>query len=252
MANSTIPTVDVSPFLKEGDENGKKRAIEVINQACYEYGFFRITNHGVPLGLMNQALDMCKEFFEYPDEEKLKSGPRSGGLLPAGYNRQPPHSADKNEYLVVCSPNSNVNVYPQNPPQFRKVLEDMFLKLTKMGLLVESILNECLGLPPNFLEEYNSDRSWDLMVAHRYFPATETENNGIAEHEDGNCFTFVFQDEVGGLEVCKNKEWIPLTPVQGTIVVNIGDVIQQQQNEEFNSQSGENKGKKPMLVRLFL
>lgn len=51
-----------------------------------------------------------------------------------------------------------------------------------------------------------------LMGSHCYFPATETENNGIAEHEDGNCFTFVFQDDVGGLEVCKNKEWIPIIP----------------------------------------
>lgn len=64
------------------------------------------------------------------------------------------------------------------------------------------------------------------MVALRYFPATETENNGITEHEDGNCFTFVVQDEAGGLEVNKNGEWIPVIPEEGKIVVNVGDVIQ--------------------------
>ncbi|PON57350.1 Isopenicillin N synthase-like [Parasponia andersonii] len=123
-------------------------------------------------------------------------------------------------------PDSNFNVYPQNPPQLREVLEDIFLKLTKIGLLLESILNECLGLPPNFLKVYNCDRSWDFMAALRYFPATESESNGITEHEDANCITFVFQDEVGGLEVRKNKEWIPVIPIQGTIVVSLGDVIQ--------------------------
>ena len=64
------------------------------------------------------------------------------------------------------------------------------------------------------------------MAALRYFPATETENNGITEHEDGNCVTFVFQDQVGGLKVRKNGEWILITPAQGTLVVNIGDVMQ--------------------------
>lgn len=64
------------------------------------------------------------------------------------------------------------------------------------------------------------------MVAFRYFPATEIENNGITEHEDGNCITFVFQDQTGGLEVRKNGKWIPLTPEEGTLVVNLGDAIQ--------------------------
>lgn len=66
------------------------------------------------------------------------------------------------------------------------------------------------------------------MTALRYFQTDdETENsNGLSEHEDGNCITFVIQDEVGGLQVRKNGEWIPVTPIQGTIVVNISDVIQ--------------------------
>lgn len=87
-------------------------------------------------------------------------------------------------------------------------------------------MNDCLGLPADYLKEYNRDRSWDFMVALRYFPATETENNGIVEHEDGNVVTFVIQDEVGGLEVKKDGEWIPVVPIQGNIVVNLGDVIQ--------------------------
>lgn len=105
-------------------------------------------------------------------------------------------------------------------------MEEIFSYLIKTSFIIESILNECLGLPPNFLKEFNHDRSWDFMVALRYFPATENENNGITEHEDGNWFTFVFQDEAGGLEVRKNGKWIPVTPAKHNIVVNVGDVIQ--------------------------
>ncbi|MCL7047801.1 hypothetical protein MKW94_008246 [Papaver nudicaule] len=92
--------------------------------------------------------------------------------------------------------------------------------------VVEAIFNECLDLPPNFLHEYNLDRSWDFMVSLSYSPATETESNGLSEHQDGNCFTFVLQDDVGGLEVLKDGGWIPVIPIEGSIIVNIGDAIQ--------------------------
>ncbi|XP_021651748.2 flavonol synthase/flavanone 3-hydroxylase isoform X1 [Hevea brasiliensis] len=235
MDKSSIPTIDLSPFFREGDEDGKKKAMETITQACTEYGFFQIENHGVPLDLMNQALELSKKFFDFPDEEKRKSSPNSGAPLPAGYSRQPDHSPDKNEYVLVFPPGSSFNFYPTNPHGFRDVLEEIFSYLVKTGFLIESILNVCLGLSPNFLKEFNHDRSWDFMAALRYFPATENENNGITEHEDGNCFTFVFQDEAGGLEVRKNGEWIPVTPIKHTIVVNVSDVVQVLSNKKFKS-----------------
>ncbi|XVF09093.1 hypothetical protein REPUB_Repub07fG0061400 [Reevesia pubescens] len=226
MADPLIPTVDLSPFFREDDEDGKRKAMEVITKACSEYGFFQIENHGVPINLLQRALELSRIFFEHPAEEKLKSSPASNAPLPAGYNTQPQHSPDKSEYLLMFPPGSSFNVVPHNPPDFKQVLEDVFSNFTKTGLLVESIVNHCLALPTNFLKEFNHDRSWDFMVALRYFPATEIENNGLTEHEDANCFTFVFQDEAGGLEVCKDGKWIPVIPAQDTLVVNISDVIQ--------------------------
>ncbi|KAA8540958.1 hypothetical protein F0562_024904 [Nyssa sinensis] len=237
MANSIIPTIDLSPFFKDAGDDVKKKAMDIIGQACSEYGFFQVVNHGVPLGLMSQAMELSKTFFGCPGLEKFKSSPGPGAPLPAGYSKQPDHSADKNEYLLMFPPGSSFNVFPSDPPEFREVLEEMFISFAKLGQLVDSIINECLGLPPNFLKEYNHDRSWDFMVALRYFPATETENNGISEHEDGNCITFVVQDEVGGLEVCKNGEWIPVIPTEGSLVVNLGDVIQVLSNNKFKSAS---------------
>ncbi|XP_022850798.1 flavonol synthase/flavanone 3-hydroxylase-like isoform X2 [Olea europaea var. sylvestris] len=226
MENLDIPTVDFSPFFTDSDEDGKKNAVGIIKEACSNYGFFQIFNHGIPRDLINRALKFSGTFFALPDEEKVKYIRGLGAPLPAGYNKQPEHSADKNEYLLMFPPRSTFNVLPSNPPEFREVLEELFTYFARTGELIERILNDCLGLPPNFLKEFNNDRSWDFMVALRYFPATGTENNGLSEHEDGNCVTFVIQDEVGGLEVRKDGEWIPVIPAEGSVVVNIGDVIQ--------------------------
>lgn len=111
-------------------------------------------------------------------------------------------------------------------PISRAALEDMFTHFTKTGELIQSILNDYLGLPENFLKEQNQDRSWDWMNIKHYFPAKEAGSIGISSHKDGNAITFVLQDEVGGLEFFRDGHWIPIPPSPGSLVVNVGDVIQ--------------------------
>lgn len=116
-----IPTVDLSPFFTEsGDDAGKKAAaMEAITEACKSCGFFQIVNHGIPVKLMQQALELSREFFSLPDDAKLKCSPAGEAPLPAGYNKQPEHSPDKNEYLLMFPPGSSCNVYPQHHPSMR-------------------------------------------------------------------------------------------------------------------------------------
>ncbi|RLM73448.1 flavonol synthase/flavanone 3-hydroxylase-like [Panicum miliaceum] len=233
-ASGALPVVDLVPFLT-GDEGGIARATEAVREACRTHGFFRAVNHGVLAELLARALELSAAFFALPDEEKAKvrSAAGSEAPLPAGYGRQPAHSTDKSEYLVVFDSKLGFNVYPAEPAGFRETVEECHSKLTELGLLIQEILNECMGLPPGFLRGYNDDRGFDLMAAKRYFPATEEENVGFSAHEDGNCITFIFRDGVGGLEVLKDEHWVPAEPVDGSIVVNIGDVIQVLSKDKF-------------------
>ncbi|KAK3031748.1 hypothetical protein RJ639_036628 [Escallonia herrerae] len=105
MTNSTIPTVDLSPFFCEGNEEGKNKARKMLSQGCSEYGVFQVVNHGVPLGL----LSTLKTFFAYPAEEKHKISPDPLALFPACYNQ----SRDKlKEDFFMCSPSTTYNVFP--------------------------------------------------------------------------------------------------------------------------------------------
>lgn len=238
MATPRIPTGDLSCFFSgEGHEDEKQRAKDIITEACSEYGFFRIVNHGIPLSLLNRGLELYTKFFECSVEEKLKyrSEDRSHRPLPAGYDRPPEQSVNKNEYFTTFQSEYSGNVYPEDQPEFRKVTEEIFGQFTKTGFLIESIVNDCLGLPPNFLHEYNNDRSWDSLVALRYLPATDIGNTGLGAHQDANVITFLYQDQIGGLEVLKDGEWIPLPPSEESLIVNIGDVVQVLSNNKFRS-----------------
>ncbi|KAK1685825.1 hypothetical protein QYE76_046673 [Lolium multiflorum] len=241
-SDGALPVVDLAPFFLAGVgdvDAARARVTEAVREACMSTGFFRVVNHGLPTELMARALELSAAFFALPDEEKAKvrlAEGSSSAPLPAGYARQPAHSADKNEYLLVFNPELWLNVYPAEPAGFRNALEECYAKLTALGLLIQDILNECMGLPPGFLAEYNADRNFDFLTPLRYFPATSAEEtNGICAHEDGNLVTFVLQDDVGGLEVHRSDGWVPAEPVEGTIIANIGDIVQVLSNNKFKS-----------------
>ncbi|KAK1685827.1 hypothetical protein QYE76_046675 [Lolium multiflorum] len=239
--SSTIPTVDLAPFFVDDKKDGvaRARATEVVREACQSSGFFRVVNHGVPRELMARALELQALFFALPDEEKAKVRPAEGTTsppFPAGHARQPTHSVDKNELLLVLHPKLWLNLYPAEPAGFREALVECHSKLTELALLIQELLNECMGLPAGFLREYNDDRTFDFMSARHSFPATKEENTGTRPHQDISCISFVVQDSVGGLEVLgPDGDWAPVEPVEGSIVVNIGDVVQVLSNGKFRS-----------------
>ena len=59
---------------------------------------------------------------------------------------------------------------------------------------------------------------------------------GVAPHTDYGVLTVLWQDKEGGLEV-KNLDgdWIPAPPIDGTFVINIGDLLQRWTNDRYVS-----------------
>ncbi|RAK78979.1 isopenicillin N synthase family dioxygenase [Aspergillus fijiensis CBS 313.89] len=66
--STTIPTIDLSPYLTTSDSNDPKKAtvIAAIREACKTTGFFRITHHGVSPLLQSDLLTAAKHFFALP------------------------------------------------------------------------------------------------------------------------------------------------------------------------------------------
>ena len=58
------------------------------------------------------------------------------------------------------------------------------------------------------------------------YPKTPVGGVGVGEHTDLGFLTILNQDMVGGLEVKVGEEWIKVVPEQGTLVINIGDMME--------------------------
>ncbi|CAI9098823.1 OLC1v1035539C1 [Oldenlandia corymbosa var. corymbosa] len=243
VANSaySLAVVDLAPFFnKEVDEeDGKNRklvVVEEISKACTECGFFQVVNHGIPLELLKQTLDAYRAFFDLSNEEKHKLVPNPRVPTPAsGYFRSPDLKKEGNEHFLIRSPQLGLNSYPKCLPRFQGSLEEIYPSFLKLASVMESIINDSLGFPPNFLKEYNRERDYDFLLGLHYFPATGTETVGKSAHEDTSCVSILYQDDVGGLQVCHNGRWISVPPIEGALVVNIGEVLRVLSNDRFKS-----------------
>ncbi|KAH6913000.1 Clavaminate synthase-like protein [Coprinopsis sp. MPI-PUGE-AT-0042] len=59
---------------------------------------------------------------------------------------------------------------------------------------------------------------------------------GIGAHTDYECFTILWQDPSGGLQVQNTSgKWIDAVPITGTLVVNLGDQFARWTNNVFKS-----------------
>ena len=57
---------------------------------------------------------------------------------------------------------------------------------------------------------------------------------GIGAHSDYGALTILAQDDVGGLQVMnRDGDWVEASPLPGTFVINIGDLIQRLTNDIY-------------------
>lgn len=72
-----------------------------------------------------------------------------------------------------------------------------------------------LSLPTGFLRVY------------RYLRCPMADQMlGIDVHTDSSVLSILHQDDVGGLQVYKDGEWLDAKPIPNTLIVNIGDMMQ--------------------------
>lgn len=81
-------------------------------------------------------------------------------------------------------------------------------------------VSECLSLPPDTFEKFKGNM--DRLKFIKY-PQAPPDSQGVGPHKDSTgLFTFLSQDDTGGLQVLnKNGEWIDAPPIEGSLVVNI-------------------------------
>uniref|UniRef100_A0A2N9IY05 Fe2OG dioxygenase domain-containing protein n=1 Tax=Fagus sylvatica TaxID=28930 RepID=A0A2N9IY05_FAGSY len=169
----TIPVIDLSLF---NTPNKRHQLVEQIREATSTWGFFQVINHGIPISVLDETINAIKAFHNEPHEVKSKL-----------YNRENERNGVMKE-IVAWELHAS------------KVAEAL-LELLSEGLGVEAERFKKLG----FLDG-------KLLVGHCYPYCPEPDLTlGITSHTDSG-LTVLLQNQVGGLQVKHDDEWVDVEP----------------------------------------
>lgn len=102
----------------------------------------------------------------------------------------------------------------------QNLVDNYLAKIDDLAQKFVRLVAECLSLPPHTFDGFKGNMSRLKFV--KYPPAAQN-SQGVGPHKDSaGLFTFLSQDNTGGLQVLnKNGEWIDVPPIEGSLVVNI-------------------------------
>jgi len=248
-----IPVIDIAG-LHGGGAADLARIGQELRRAAETVGFFYIRNHGIPAELIERTVAVSKAFFRRPIEDKrqvmIKAGHR--GFLEIGEAKMAgQRKIDFKESFIwgaefaendpgypiesgVLAPNR----WPAFQPEMATVLGDFLGQANACGRKMLMAFAAALDIAPDyFVRRFDKPISRGALVYYPpQAPGSGLDQYGVSPHTDYGCLTLVWQDEVGGLRVLgRGGQWLKASPIEGTLVVNVGDLLARWTNDRFRS-----------------
>ncbi|KAI0007389.1 Clavaminate synthase-like protein [Xylariaceae sp. FL0662B] len=263
-----IPVLDLALMFSSEISDHKQVAFR-IRSAAVNNGFFYIKNHGISEEVIAQCKRQVINFMRQPQEKKDLVDSQRNSKYYNGYighrkaQISPSESADVREsFAFRYSPELD----PDHPMDISEVPEEV-----KTWIRGEDFVWQGTAHLPNFKKDCLAYWGGCLTLARRlvrmfalsldleedywddkttypgadgvfnYYPPRsqeETEKTfvGLGSHTDLQLFTLLWQDNVGGLQILtKEGQWLKAPPIEGTLVVNIGDFMMRLCNDTYKS-----------------
>ncbi|CAH8359637.1 unnamed protein product [Eruca vesicaria subsp. sativa] len=233
-----IPVVDLNSLFS-GNEEEKER----ISEACREFGFFQVINHGVRPELMEAAREAWRSFFNLPVEAKevYSNSPSTYEGYGSRLGVEKGAILDWNDYyflhylpLVL----KDLNKWPSLPSNIREVMDEYGEELVKLGEILARVLSSNLGLKEEQLQEAFGGEDVGACMRVNYYPKCPRPELalGLSPHSDPGGITILLPDDkVVGLQVRYGDTWITVNSHPHAFIVNLGDQIQILSNSIYKS-----------------
>ncbi|KAI8621020.1 hypothetical protein BC830DRAFT_363873 [Chytriomyces sp. MP71] len=257
-----IPIIDFSAFtIPNASASDRAKVANDLVAAFTNSGFVYLKDHGIPSDAVERMFVQSKEFFALDEARKeavaWENAESNRGYVAIG--REKLSDLDKEgraediKKLNEISPDIKEafdvredftdskyrNRYPST--HFGDQCDSFFQILKKLNLSVMSAVGLGLGLGEDFFKfsTHGGGNNTLRILHYPRVPALEINDHSrrCGAHSDYGTVTFLFQDAVGGLEVLdhKSNHFVQVTPIPGTIVVNIGDLLQRWTNDHLKS-----------------
>jgi isopenicillin N synthase-like dioxygenase len=250
-----IPLIDLAGALQVGAPRGPQVAAQ-LREACMGPGFFYVTHHGVPHELIAQQFALATRFFDLPLAEKQaislhQSSSMRGYESLGGQTLDATARPDLKEsfycgldypadhpYVQRGYHSYGTNQWPAPLPTLAPQCRAYIAAMQALALRLMQLMALSLDLPEDYFDHTHQNPMLTLRLL-RYPPhpvGADALTFGAGEHTDWGAITVLAQDHPGGLEVkLPSGEWVAATPVQGALVVNLGDMIPRWTNGVYRS-----------------
>jgi isopenicillin N synthase-like dioxygenase len=254
-AITEIPVIDMA-CLRDGPPRALAETAVAVRRACLDTGFFYVRNHGMPASLSESALRWSARFFDLPLHEKLelaqsRSWARRGYEAPGaqvldagsapdlkesfrcGIQVDPEHPYARRK-LSTYGPSQ----WPPNLPGFQRAMEAYADAVRQAADQVLELIALSLELERDFFRAYyRCPMQTVRLLRYPPQPADRGDNLlGAGAHTDWGGITMLLQDSTGGLEVRNVAgEWVKASPIEGTFVVNLGELLARWSNGLYQS-----------------
>lgn len=251
---NSLPIIDISPLY--GDEPGAWQSVaEQIDRACRQWGFFYIKGHSISPARIAEVLDSAQRFFAQPVEEKLKiditqTRHHRGYGAVATEQLDPTKPSDLKETfdMGLHLPAGHPDVLAEKPLRgpnrhpdligWESLMEQHYRDMQALAQTLLRAMTLALGIERDFFDTRFNEPVSVLRLIH-YPPrqtASSAEQQGAGAHTDYGCITLLYQDTAGGLQVRNvDGQWIDAPPIDGTFVVNLGDMMARWSNDRYVS-----------------
>ncbi|KAF8390827.1 hypothetical protein HHK36_023126 [Tetracentron sinense] len=219
-SDSGIPVIDLFRFGRQE-----------LRRACRDWGAFQVTNHGVPLQLLDDMRNSGLSFFnECPMVDKCTYSCDPNSAASEGYGSRMLVNQDTVldwrdffDHHTLPVSRRNPNRWPDFIPNYREVVVEYSDHMKALSQRLLRLISESLGLPSLCIEEVVGEVYQNITISY-YPPCPQPELTlGLQAHSDMGAITLLIQDSVGGLQVLKDGEWVTVQPLSDAIVVILAD-----------------------------
>ncbi|KAK1354836.1 1-aminocyclopropane-1-carboxylate oxidase-like [Heracleum sosnowskyi] len=232
---SIFPVIDLKDVNK--DAVSRAKIVEQVQKACEKFGVFQLVNHGIPLNVMDEMLDGVRRFNEQDLDAKKHF-----------YSRDKTRTFAYSSNLSIATSSANnwkdtiqgiMAPPPSNPEQYPSICWDIMTEYSsyvmKMGITLLELFSEALGLEKDHLKDMDCGKG--LVLKGQYYPECPEPDLtfGNSSHTDNSFFTVLVQDQIGGLQILYENQWVNVLPMRGALLVNIADLMQLITNDKFKS-----------------
>lgn len=241
----TIPPVSFTAYARDFDGFARD-----LGASFERYGFAVVADHDLSPDTIRRADQAAKAFFALPEAVKRKyhqpGGGGQRGYTPFGVETaKGAEHFDLKEFwhvgreLPPGHPYRAVmpeNVWPEEIAEFHSAVGALYEALDALGNRILRAIAHHLGLADDYFERPVHFGNSVLRLLH-YPPAPfDGPNVRAGAHEDINAITLLLGAEEAGLQIKeKSGDWLDVNPPEGSVVCNIGDMLQRLTNHVLPS-----------------